>query len=914
MLDTRESETTRKRRFPLPLAAGVLAGAVVVGGLVMAPATFLASAPSANAVVSQGHGVEGTYGHIGSVFESSTGQYVYCLDSSLTVPFGEEAAPTQVSSVPANPNVINAVDMGPDAAGRSNFIISTWGQTTDDVQAAAVYIALLAYQKAGGWNEAVTYAGGRQDVIDLAWSMYQQSQAVTIGGSGSGQVTGNGVLTVDPQNNYVGTVNINGTAGANVTITLTNGVFDSTGTNTLTNATSNTEYAIHGVPPTDDGAPYKISGTFTLKAGSGSVWPASINLYTYSEGAQRMAGALGAVNTEQTINGSFSDPQNRTTVFLPIVKTTAVHFVKKGEPFTDAWNFGTQPDASGLNNGWYQSASSGNYAQITADATIFGPFKEQPAEAPDAPAGAPVAAHATQTTDLKIGPTQPYTVKSDAVAKESGYYVWQTSITDTRQTDLFKKLIPSPYSWKDAFGQTVESSIVPMTISGSTKVTAPEVALSGVPGDSASIKNDGIWLQKDGKNIPVTVKWDAYWDKTIDGPKQVPASQIPAAAVKLGTVTQTVDKPSDIKTPSTAKDLGFTAPAAGTGSIVWVLHIDAADNAGMVEDWSDDYGVPSEIQKIAQPTTKTQATPGAKPGTDTKDTAEVGGTLPANGAELTFQQYEVPMVKDPTGKWVINAPKGTAAGDLSWVCTDANQRYSNIGKGQVIVKTGKYDSPNVKVTEGKKYLWVEKLWSVPAKPGDKPQLIAEGKCGVPTETTFGLTVTTKAQTSDASSPTPTLHDTGVIKGYVPEGGTVVVDAYRGDQCTKDTKIWTSKEIVLGGGYYPDGYEFKTDTFQVTGSSTASTVSFWEKVYDASGRLVAQGGCNMPDETVKVPAQPGLALTGDSTSLPLALGAGGVLVLGAGLIIANALVRRRKAAALAGDVQHRSTFTDTPDGV
>lgn len=855
----------------------------------MAPAT-LAPASSASAVVSQGHGLQGTYGHIGSVYESSTGQYVYCLDSSLTVPFGEEAAPTQVSSVPANPNVTNAVDMGPDAAGRSNFIISTWGQTTDDLQSAAVYIALLAYQKAGGWNEAVTYAGGNQDVINLAASMFQQSQAITIGGSGSGQVTGNGVLTVDPQNSYVGTVNINGTAGANVTITLTNGVFDSTGTNTLSNATSNTDYAIHGVPPTDDGAPYKISGTFTLKAGSGSVWPATINLYTYSEGAQRMAGALGAVNTEQTVNGSFSDPQNRTTVFLPIVKTTAVTFVKKGESFTDAWHFGTQPDASGLNNGWYRSASSGNYAQITADATIFGPFKEQPAEAPDAPAGAPVAAHATQTTDLKIGPTQPYTVKSDTVAKESGYYVWQTAISDTRQTDLFKKLIPSPYSWKDAFGQTVESSIVPMTITGSTKVKAPEVALSGVPGDTASISNDGIWLQKDGKNIPVTVKWDAYWDKTIDGPKQVPASQIPAAAVKLGTVTQTVDKPSDIKTPDTAKDTGFTAPAAGTGSIVWVLHIDAADNAGMVEDWSDDYGVPSEIQKIAQPTTKTQATPGAKPGTDTKDTAEVGGTLPANGAELTFQQYEVPMVKDATGKWVINAPKGTAAGDLSWVCTTDNEKYSNVGKGQVIVKTGKYDSPNVKITEGKKYLWVEKLWSVPSKEGDKPQLIAEGKCGVPTETTFGLVVTTKAQTSDASSPTPTLHDTGVIKGYVPEGGKVVVDAYRGEQCTADTKIWTSKDIALAGGYFPDGFEFTTDTFKVESSYNASTVSFWEKVYDASGRLVAQGGCNMPDETVKVPAaEIPLAHTGGDVAPWIAAGSVVVLLAAAGIYLA---VRRR----------------------
>lgn len=914
MVKTRESSgTAHKRRLPLPLTAGALAGAVIVGGLVMAPATFLASAPSANAVVSQGHGVQGTYGHIGSLFESSTGQFVYCLDSSLGVPFGNESTPTQVGSVAADPNVVNAIDAGPDAVGRMNYILSTWGQTTDDAQAAAVYLAVNAYVKSGGMNEMATYSTD-QGITDLAWSMFNQSQAIAVGGSGSGQVSGTGVLTVDPKNNYVGTININGTAGANVTITLTNGLFDSTGTNTLTNATSNTDYAVHGVPPTDDGAPYKISGSFTLKAGSGSAWPTTINLYNYGAGQQRLGGAVGAVNTEQTITGEFNDPMTRSTVFQPIVKTTATQFVKKGEKFTDVWHFGTQPSADGLNNDWFKSPSTGNYAPITADAKIYGPFKELPAESVNAPAGAPVAATATQTTDLKSGPTVDYTVSGDKVAAASGYYTWQTSITDTRQTDTVRKfLIPSPYSWMDRFAQTVESSLVPMTITGSTKVKAPEVALSGVPGDTAAIANDGIWLQKDGKNVPVTVKWDAYWDKSLDGPKQVPASQIPAAAVKLGTVTQTVSAPGDIKTPDTAKDTGFTAPAAGTGSIVWVLHIDAADNAGMVEDWSDDYGVPSEIQKIAQPTTKTQATPGAKPGTDTKDTAEVGGTLPADGAELTFQQYEVPMVKDASGKWVINAPKGTAAGDLSWVCTADNQKYSNVGKGQVVVKTGKYDSPNVKITEGKKYLWVEKLWSVPSKEGDKPQLIAEGKCGVPTETTFGLTVTTKAQTSDASSPTPTVHDTGVIKGYVPEGGKVVVDAYRGEQCTADTKIWTSKEIVLGGGYFPDGYEFTTDTFQVKGSSTASTISFWEKVYDAQDRLVAQGGCNMPDETVKVPAQPGLALTGDSTSLPLALGGGGVLVLGVGLIIANALVRRRKAAALAGDVEHRSTFIDSPQG-
>jgi len=889
MLDTKESETARKRRFPLSLAAGVLAGAVIVGGLVMAPAT-LAPTPSANAVVSQGHGVDGPYGHIGSLFESSTGQFVYCLDSSLGVPFGEESTPTQVGSVAADPNVTNAIDAGPDAVGRMNYILSTWGQTTDDTQAAAVYLAVNAYVKSGGMNEMATYSYD-QGIIDLAWSMFNQSQAITVGGSGSGQVSGAGVLTVDSQNNYVGTVNINGTAGANVTITLTNGVFDSTGTNTLSNATSNTDYAIHGVPPTDDGAPYKISGTFTLKAGSGSAWPTTINLYNYSPGQQRLGGAVGAVNTEQTVTGSFNDPTTRSTVFEPIVKTTAVKFVKKGEKFTDVWNFGTQPDASGLNNSWFQSSTSGNWAPITADAKIYGPFKEQPAESADAPAGAPVAATATQTTDLKTGPTAPYTVSSDKVSPASGYYVWQTSITSDRQTaDVQKYLLPNPYSWKDTFGQTVESSITPMTITGSTKVKAPEVALSGVPGDTATIANDGIWLQKDGKNIPVTVKWDAYWDKTIDGPKQVPSSQIPAAAVKLGTVTQTVDKPSDIKTPDAAKDTGFTAPAAGTGSIVWVLNIKAADNAGMVEDWSDDYGVPSEIQKIAQPTTKTQATPGAKPGTDTKDTAEVGGTLPANGAELTFQQYEVPMVKDASGKWVINAPKGTAAGDLSWVCTADNEKYSNVGKGQVVIKTGKYDSPNVKITEGKKYLWVEKLWSVPSKEGDKPQLIAEGKCGVPTETTFGLTVTTKAQTSDTTSSTPTLHDTGVIKGYVPEGGKVVVDAYRGEQCTTDTKIWTSKDIKLEGGYFPDGFEFTTDTFKVESSYTASTVSFWEKVYDASGRLVAQGGCNMPDETVKVSAaEIPLAHTGGDVAPWIAAGSAVVLLAAAGIYL---IARRR----------------------
>ncbi len=481
-----------------------------------------------------------------------------------------------------------------------------------------------------------------------------------------------------------------------MTITLTNGVFDSTGTNTLTNATSNTDYAIHGVPPTDDGAPYKISGTFTLKAGSGSVWPASINLYTYSEGAQRMAGALGPVSTEQTINGSFSDPDSRSTVFLPIVKTTAVQFVKKGEKFTDQWNFGTQPDAKGLDNGWYQSPTSGNYAQIPpADAVIYGPFKEQPAEAPDAPCRS--SGRGSREHDHGPEDRSDQALHGDVGRGGEGVRLLRVADLDHRRKvkDLFKPLIPSPYSWKDAFGQTVESSIVPMTITGSTKVTTPEVALSGVP--------RRLGLDRERRDLAAERRQEHRRHREMGRvlgqddrrpPSRCRRRRSPADAVKLGTVTQKVNKPGDIKTPDTAEALGFTAPAAGTGSIVWVLHIDAADNAGMVEDWSDDYGVPSEIQKIAQPTTKTQATPGAKPGTDTKDTAEVDGTLPANGGRA-----HVPAVRGTDGEGHLRQvghqrpPKGTAAGDLSWVCTADNEKYSNVGKGQVIVKTGKYDSP-----------------------------------------------------------------------------------------------------------------------------------------------------------------------------------------------------------------------------
>jgi len=866
------------RRVKRGVAAVAVAGVAVTGLTVAAPA--MATSEGAGLRLS---GDFGAWGHRGAQIQD--GSAVYCMNWTLDAPIG--MSPT---------SVYRATSLGPDSSGnqhsiggtelgRINYILSTWGSTGDNTTAAAVDLAVASYQQNGGVDgmwKYINHSPEAPEVRDRARALVDQANGITIGGSttpGSGKL----YFIGDPNNDFKGSVEMRGTAGSTGDITLTNGFFDDNGngvqdageSNVKSNAQANTAYSVYGLPP-EGATTYKISGAGNWTTGSGTVWPAEVDVLEFGGGMQRMARAIGPVQVQSNFQVSGSDPNTRSVVFAPVLSTTATTFVQAGQPFTDQLVFSTTA-VNGLNNPWFRSATTGNYAPVKATGTVYGPFQSQPAESATVPAGAPVAGEATITTSLTDGPTIAYTATTNTTAATSGFYTWVWNIKATDQGAGTQRVVVTDWAWQDRFAQRVESSVVPMNITGVTEVKTAEVALSGVAQDTATINSGGYWLQENAANVPVKVTWKAYHDTSEQTPARVPATAIPSTATLLGTYSTQVTNVGNITTPASLADGGIQAPDAKGGWIVWVLSIDDKDQPrpGYVRPFSDDYGVPSEIQKITLPEVATKAQPGVKPGQTITDTATVTGTLPADGAELHFELYKA--TKNTAGEWVCEA------GNLLWT-----------SQSQHVETTGDYVSPAAPGQVEGEYHWVEVLSST------KGNEIHRGLCGLPNETTFVVDVTTKAKTDSGNAsakPGEAIFDTAILNGQVPDKGTLTFEAYRvfdgAKVCTDQTRIWTSDPITLTGGLVKD-LQIDSAKFTPALSSKASTVYFVETTRDVTGRIVAQGECGEPSETIPVEAAHLAVTGGDVQASTWVLGWGiGTLGLGAIAVLVAAAIRRRR---------------------
>lgn len=901
------------RRVRAILSAVVTTAVVVIGGTVGIQTSYAASG-----------GVGwGTFGSTATAYKGffvSDGVNVICAEAGKPTPTNALSNVGLQGTSWINANLSDAYGNHPNLSDNQvagiNRILQENQNTSDKNTAAAMEYAVRAVLypmdadlnwsggHSGSMNAAINYdlysTAGPANVAaiqGIAANLVNVANSTTAG-SGS---TGSGTLTFDVNNNdnYLGTVTMVGTAGSTGSITLTNGVFTDTGSATKTDAVEGAAYPVRGVPPTSDGSPYKISGTGTFTAPGSSGYAANLTVFTSGSGQQASVGAGGnAVNTPFNVSGE--DPQDRSVTFQPIVTTTATTFVQQGEKFQDALTFGTQADSTGTNNSWFQDSLG--YVEVVANGVVYGPYDEQPTESATVPAGSPIAATASVTTGT-AGPTVPYDVTTNETADESGFYTWVWTIRYADQVTYTRNFIPTGYSFTDRFGQVSESSIVPSQISATTQVEEPTVPLSGIAVDTATVGADGYWLKEGGDEIPVTFRWDAYYDTRAKADiAQVPASTIPAEASLIGTVYVTTDEPGTIATPDTAAD-GIRVPDVGEGSIVWVLSIRQADQPaqyqGWVEDWSDEYGVPAEISSIAQPTVATEALAAAQLGGTITDTAEVDGTLPAIGAELSFAAYQVPV----TTEGEIDYPTGVTPGDLSWVCTDDNRIYENWDTPQVVTETGSYTSPEVDADEYAMVLWVERLGTNSAETGQPSQVIAEGECGIPTETSVIVDVTTQASSVDGSSPvTPgtAVTDTAILTGWVPENGTVTFDAYRssgGAVCLEETRVFTETvDLEEGGRLYTADNPLKVTSAEYVPDimGTETSLYFVETTRDDQGRIVSQGDCGEPDETLTLAASK-LATTGfESTSItPLAAGAGALVLGGLAVYFASAYNRSRR---------------------
>lgn len=877
-LPTRAELRARVRRLSRTkkvIAAAVTATLAATG--VVAGATAASAADEGPGLVL--YGDYGAWGHRGSFIEG--GASIWCLDWTLDGPVG--ASPSNIyRATSLGPNDSgNQHAVGPEELGRINYILSTYGGTGDPLTAAAVDLASASFLQNGGVQGMAKYVSQSSegpDVLNLAQSMVNEANGVTIGGSvtpGSGEL----VFTVDHNDNYRGQVTMQGSAGATGDVTLVNGFFDDNGngiqdageSSTKSDMQANTAYTVFGIAP-EDGSPYKISGSGDWSVGGGQVWPGEVDIVEYGSGIQRMARAIGPVSVDTAFHVEGMDPQSRSSLFQPILTSAAPQYVKAGEQFSDAITFATSADDQGVNNSWYRNAS-GRYAPITATATIYGPFATAPAEAAEAPAGAPVAGTASLTTDPANGPTVTYTATSDAVATDSGYYAWVWTIDRAAQDPRVQNFLPDGYTFRDRFALTAETSLVPAEVS--TKAQ-PEAYVGNSFTDTAIVKGS---LPTDGAQL----HFELYAAKQDENGTWVCTE---------GNLLWT----SDEQTVTTSGEyVSPQAPGQLEGTYNWVEVLN--DQRG-TELHRGECGIANETTKVVPPTVSTKSQAGSKLGDTLKDTAIIEGTLPEDGAQLTFDAYQVPMVQGADGKWVVDtskAPQGTEAGDLSWVCSDDNVVFHQ-EVAQDITEAGEYDSESFTTDAYGKVFWVETLsWG--------NNIIHRGECGLDNETSFVVDVTTKAQTSSSTSDTPTLNDTASLVGYVPEDGYTVFEAYRvagnvnAGSCTADNLVFTSDKVALQGGLYA-----KDAPLEVTGGgftaeswNDASNVYWVEKTYDKLDRLVSTGECGHGDETTAVAASAVIVTGVDGASTPWALGGvfGFLLLAAAGTIVA---IRRRSSKA------------------
>lgn len=649
-------------------------------------------------------------------------------------------------------------------------------------------------------------------------------------------------------------------------------------------------------------------------------------------GADQPAAAMFA--TGWTWQDQFGLPEETTRVrMLPTISTEVTSFIPD-ESFDD------EVTVSLGNGHWIEDSS------LLVRGTLYGPMLTQPEITDEVPADAPVAF----ATNLTF--TEPGTLTTDTHFRpdDTGHYAWVWETATAEQIPATQLAMPDGYHDADQFGLEAETSIRAMSLNVATTVTKPEVVLSEESVDTMTVEvANGDWLQRDGENIPVTFTGTLYHVPGEEAPEQT--SEVPEDASVLDVVTFDVSEEGEYELPAGRGE------ASRDGFLTWVWDIsdDAqpAEFAGMTEEWTDDFGVPSETQDVLLPSVSSIAVAGARLGDLIHDVAYIEGPLPANGAELTFEAYRIPMVKDASGKWVPDFPQpeepadededagedtdgeadggdtdggtivapatdGDTPGETTddgkqaeeiaqnwdWVVTEDNLIGHNLDGGEIITEPGVYPSPDFPIESYSKVLWIETLWSIPMTEDGEREIIHRGLAGVKSETTFVMDVKTYAM-SDNGMRSGIEHgvstwDTATLTGYLPENGKLTFEGYivpegspvpLSEACTAENLAWTSPSIALDGGYHPEGEELElTGEAHQYNPEVDSTLYWVAVIHDELDREVMRGECGDPDETVGLKG----AKT-EATAGVLFLGGGAMVLAGLSAVFFFIAYRRRQVA-------------------
>lgn len=466
-------------------------------------------------------------------------------------------------------------------------------------------------------------------------------------------------------------------------------------------------------------------------------------------------------------------------------------------------------------------------------------------------------------------------ISPEVVAPTSGFITWVWEMKKSTQPEWVRDYLAA--DWQDEYGITVETTSVrwPITVTSLMREynvhpggrAFDVVTVTGFPANHGGFSGDGYWNADADELIhtvygPFATDTELTDDMNLTGAPVLVELTTPArnGVYKLGYTDDDKIVPTE------------------PGYYVLVTTFKGDDRvqpyASSPADVLERFFVPPTGTEVPV-SVITQATPEALVGQPFEDTALVQGTTIPDGAYLVFRAY---------------GPHSAEAGS---VCETQFFTSEEIP----VTQAGVYRSGMTTVDTAGNVFWVETLHDADG------EIIAEGQCGAPGETTVireqpeNLTVKTNA-VPDVVLGNP-AHDVAAVTGTVPDGARLVFEAYRQDgessTCTPAELVFTSKLIELNG---PGEYRSDEVVFDQVGTY------YWvETVIDAEGTVLHRGLCGAPDETTTVipepeePGQPGapgkLAQTGGGDWWPLGLAGGlmaaatgGVLLFGRRLAIAR----------------------------
>jgi len=253
------------------------------------------------------------------------GVEVYCIQPGVPLPVGDSLDQGVQSSV-------NGLD--PLTITRLNSVVTRYGSTGGNaVQAAAVHWAVKyladpantihefsnpgsTLDSAIDWQVNTQGGRGNTDQIKALTHQYL-AEAEQVGLPDEKPATGTvaATLQVDKQSDFVGKLFLDdmSVAPGTGTITLTNGVFTSTGTASITGTFNKGDsFDVMGTPPAGVGpGGYKIAVHGELTAGGGGEAPAAaLHVFT-TTGKQTTIASGGLVNQTTVMNFDAEDPQAR---------------------------------------------------------------------------------------------------------------------------------------------------------------------------------------------------------------------------------------------------------------------------------------------------------------------------------------------------------------------------------------------------------------------------------------------------------------------------------------------------------------------------------------------------------------------------------------------------------------------------